>query len=128
MNDLEYVSIVLVNGQVIISRMSTSLDENDYYTMIHPLKPILLPESNKIALIQHNPFSESIEFQIHASHVITMGALDATYVTIYDNAVEALTKKVKRDYDSIFNLDEEEVDEEMSEDIIEDLPISKTLH
>lgn len=128
MEELEYITLTLINGQVLISKMSPILNKHDYYTMINPVKPILLPESNKVALVQHNPFSESIEFQIHATHILTMGALDVNYVEMYDNAVNALHKKTKKSYDEFLKLDELDDLELDDEDSPIELPISKTLH
>lgn len=126
--ELEYVSMVLINGQILITKMKLILDDNDCYTIFSPMKPIILPESNKIALMSHNPFSESIEFQIHASMVMTIGALDINYIQMFDDAVDALMKKTKASYDKFLGNDEIDDDEDEIQNVKIELPATKTLH
>lgn len=90
-----YVSATLVSNQVIISEVDDDLDENEFYTFHNPTKPIMLEDKNKIMLVAMNPFSDSVEFKIHASHILSMGNLDEVYVDIYLNSVEMILNKIK---------------------------------
>lgn len=99
----EYISAVLVNSQVLLSELDigekeNGLDDNGFYTFINPVKPIIMPETNKIALVAMNPFSDSIEYKIHASHIMSMGSMDITYIDTYNNAVDSIQEKLKIKY------------------------------
>lgn len=120
----EYITATLVNGQVLISELIKEVDENGFYTFNNPTKPIMMPESNKIVLVSLNPFSDSIEFKIHASHVMVMGNLDATYIDVYNSAVEIIHKNIKMKYDKM--LENDESDE--FEDKFEGIEISQLIH
>jgi hypothetical protein len=124
----EYVTITLTTGQVILSRMELAADEEGYFTLESPMKPIILTESNNIALVAMNPFSDSVDFKVHGMHIISVGALDANYIEMYDNAVLALHKKTKQNYDEMFNLEEtlDDFDDEI--EIIADVEVGKTIH
>jgi hypothetical protein len=130
MEEKEYVTLTLTSGQVIMSKMNLIMDDDGYYTLESPMKPIILTESNNIALVAMNPFSESIQYKIHGMHIMTVGALDVSYIEVYDNAVLALEKKTKEKYDLMFDFDEEiQTDDEDDEiEIFPETEISKTIH
>ena len=90
-----FVTATLISNQVIISEVDDDLDENEFYTFHNPTKPIMLEDKNKIMLVSMNPFSDSVEFKIHASHILSMGNLDEVYVDIYLNSVEIILNKIK---------------------------------
>ena len=90
-----FVTATLISNQVIISEVDDDLDENEFYIFHNPTKPIMLEDKNKIILVAMNPFSDSVEFKIHASHIISMGNLDEVYVDIYLNSVETIHNKLK---------------------------------
>ena len=90
-----FVTATLVSNQVIISEVEDDLDENEFYTFHNPTKPIMMEDKNKIMLVAMNPFSDSVEFKIHASHILAMGNLDEVYVDIYKNAVDVIHNKIK---------------------------------
>jgi hypothetical protein len=75
--------------------MDDELDESEFYTFHNPTKPIMMPDTNKIMLVAMNPFSDSIEFKIHASHILSMGNLDEVYLDIYMNSVDTILNKIK---------------------------------
>lgn len=120
----EYITATLVNGQVLISELMGEIDENGFYTFNNPTKPIMMPESNKIVLVSLNPFSDSVEFKIHGSHVMVMGNLDATYIDVYNSAVEIIHKNIKMKYNKM--LENTELDE--YEDKFEGVEISQLIH
>jgi hypothetical protein len=108
----DYVSAVLSNGQVIISQVDIVLDEEGYYTFINPLKPVIMPETNKVALVQMNAFSDAEEYKIHQSFVMSIGSLDATYIDTYTNAVDSIEHKRKVKYQRLVEDTDEDFDEE----------------
>jgi hypothetical protein len=124
----EYVTLTLSTGQVILSKMELTADDDGYYTLESPMKPIVLTESSNIALVAMNPFSDSVAFKIHGMHIISVGALDANYIEMYDNAVLALHKKAKEKYDELFNLPDDDIDDIDDLEIVPDIEIGKTIH
>lgn len=90
-----FVTATLISNQVIISEVEDQLDENEFYTFINPTKPIMMPDTNKIMLVSMNPFSDSAEYKIRASHVMCMGNLDEVYLDIYLNSVDIIHNKLK---------------------------------
>ncbi len=107
-----FVSATLISNQVIISEVEDNLDENEFYIFHNPTKPIMMPDSNKIMLVSMNPFSDSVEFKIHASHILCMGGLDEAYVDIYLNSVDVIQNRLKNK-----NIVKDEYPEDYDEDL-----------
>ena len=124
---MEYISAILQNGQVILGQVEDEIDDNGFYTFHNPLKPIILTESNKIALVQMNPFSDSIEFKIHESHVMSLGALQITYIDVYNNAVNTIEESLLAKYKDYTETSEEPQMDEY-DNVLNDLNESKTIH
>jgi hypothetical protein len=130
-SEKEYVTITLTTGQVILTKMNLSSDEDGFYKLESPMKPIVLTETNNIALVSMNPFSDSIDFKVHAMHIVSVGSLDANYIEMYDNAVTALHKTAKQKIEVMFNMDDEIPDLDDDDDELEitpDIEITKTIH
>lgn len=123
--DEEFVTVILISNQVLLTKLVGDVDENGFYVFKVPLKPLIIPDSNKVALVAMNPFSNSVEYRIHSQHIISIGIMDIGYIDMYNNAVDALFTKTKSKYDKLLDLDDEEYDDESDLNILE---ISNTLH
>lgn len=102
----QYITATLVNSQVIISEVEEEMDEDEFYTLINPTKPIMMGESNKILLVAMNPFSDSTEYKLHVSHVMTMGNLSSTYLDAYLASVKVIKDNILKNYDVVNNVDD----------------------
>ena len=117
-----FVTATLISNQVIIAEVEDELDDDNFYTFHNPTKPIMLEDKNKIMLVAMNPFSDSIEFKIHASHILAMGNLDKVYVDIYEKSVEEMHKRLKNR-----NIVKDELPDDYDEDL-NNVEISQMVH
>jgi hypothetical protein len=120
---VEYVTIIQINGQVLLTKLLGDVDDNGFYTIENPLKPIVMSESSKVMFVAMNPFSNSVEFKLHASHIMTMGNMDESYIDVYNNAVQAILKQADETIVRMATPLEEQLEEI---DLI--TPSNKTLH
>lgn len=99
MNKL-FVSMSLINGNVILCEVESKLDATGYYVVHNPMKPIVVNTdgTSNIVLTQMNPFSDSAVFKIHPSKVITMGSMIADYIDIYNEAVDNANAAIDKRY------------------------------
>ena len=56
---------------------------------------------NCLVLSMMNPFSDSDEFQIHRSHILSVGSMHFEYVDAYYEAVERIEKNIIEGYDKM---------------------------
>lgn len=97
----EYTTITCVNGQILISEMSLELDDNGFYTLTNPVKPVPLDDGKSVVFIRANPFSDSTTFKIHATHVMLIGSLDATYINDYEKIVHKIESTIQDSYSKL---------------------------
>ena len=117
-----FVTATLISNQVIIAEVEDELDDDNFYTFHNPTKPIMLEDKNKIMLVAMNPFSDSIEFKIHASHILAMGNLDEVYLDIYVKSVKEMHKRLENR-----NIVKDELPDDYDEDL-NNVEISQMVH
>ena len=74
-----------------------------------------------------NPFSDSVQYKIHATHVMSIGQLEMTYIDTYNNAVNAIEKSLLNKY-QVYTQTEETPEMDEYDEILNDVKESKTIH
>ena len=116
----QYITATLVNSQVIISEMIEKSDNDEYYILVNPTKPIMMPDTNKILLVAMNPFSDSTEYKLHVSHVLTIGSLSPAYIDAYVASTKVIKENSLKNYDVVDDVDE------LLEEAVDIAPVKKS--
>lgn len=96
----EYVSLTLTTGVTVLCEIDSKPDANGFYVIHNPVKPIAIQDGteSRIALVQMNPFSDSSEFRIHHSHIVSVGSMIADYIEKYIDSVRQIDLAIEKRY------------------------------
>lgn len=90
------VSVQLSSGQTIIGEMEETFDENGFYVIHNPVRPVLVGEN--MVMVSMNPFSDSRVFKVHPMHVVSVGSIHFQYIDMYHESVDRIEEGIKQKY------------------------------
>ena len=94
------MSVTFTTGVTVLCELDVTASPTGFYTLYNPLKPVAMQDENgsKIALVQMNPFSDSSEFKIHYSHIVSVGSMIADYIEKYVESVHQIDMAIAKRY------------------------------
>lgn len=99
MTDKVLVSMILINGQVVLTECQATPDENGFFTLINPVRPVII--ENTIEFVAFNSFSDSTHYKVHFDKIISIGEMHFQYIDKYIESVERIDKEVLSKYEEL---------------------------
>jgi len=102
--NMKYVSMQLTTGTTILAEMYIEDSGSDFFRVKNPLRPILVDASSQaITLVAMNPFSDSTDYLISATNVVSVGEMHFEYLNLYIESVDRIERSIISKINNLVN-------------------------